>query len=171
MSMGKIPAPQKVSLQSLKQQDWDKLLQRIMTSYNDISRSINPKGLLKINLTTAQIKLLTCFNDKDVHTMTELSTSLAVSMPTMTVMVDRLETANMVKRERDSADRRVVQVRLTASGKRELKKLTHIRREEMEKILMNLNEQEMNTFLGSIELVAQLLTKARQQRDLGMKSV
>jgi len=166
--MEKIPAPQNISLQSLKKQDWDKLLQRIMTSYNDISRSINPKGLLRINLTTAQIKLLTCFSDKDSHSMTELSVSLAVSMPTITAMVDRLETANMVKRERNNVDRRVVQVRLTAAGKRELKKLTHIRRDEMEKILMNLSAKEMNTFLGSIELVARLLTKARQQRDIGM---
>jgi len=163
--MEKIPAPQNISLQSLKQPDWDKLLQRIMTSYNDISRSINPKGLLKINITTAQIKLLTCFSDKDTHSMTELSISLAVSMPTITAMVDRLETAGMVKRERKSVDRRVVQVKLTAAGKRELKKLTHIRRDEMEKILMNLSAKEMNTFLGSIELVARLLTKARQQRD------
>ena len=169
--MEKIPASQKIVLQSLQKQDWDKLLQRIMTSYNDISRSINPKGLLKINLTTAQIKLLTCFSDKDTHSMTELSISLAVSMPTITAMVDRLETANMVKRERNSVDRRVVQVRLTAAGKRELKKLSTIRKEEMEKILMNLSEREMNTFLGSIELVARLLTKARNQRDLGMSNM
>ena len=169
--MQKIPASQKISLQSLKRQDWDKLLQRIMTSYNDISRSINPKGLLKINLTTAQIKLLTCFSDKDTHSMTELSISLAVSMPTITAMVDRLETANMVKRERNSVDRRVVQVRLTAAGKRELKKLSTIRKEEMEKILMNLSETEMNTFLGSIEQVARLLTKARHQRDLGINNM
>jgi DNA-binding MarR family transcriptional regulator len=169
--MEKIPASQKISIQSLKKQDWDKLLQRIMTSYNDISRSINPKGLLRINLTTAQIKLLTCFSDKDTHSMTELSISLAVSMPTITAMVDRLEAANMVKRERNSVDRRVVQVRLTSAGKRELKKLSTIRKEEMEKILMNLSETEMNTFLGSIELVARLLTKARQQRDLGIHSM
>ena len=169
--MEKIPASQRISIQSLKRQDWDKLLQRIMTSYNDISRSINPKGLLKINLTTAQIKLLTCFSDKDTHSMTELSISLAVSMPTITAMVDRLETANMVKRERNSVDRRVVQVRLTAAGKRELKKLSTIRKEEMEKILMNLSEREMNTFLGSIELVARLLTKARHQRDLGINNM
>ena len=169
--MEKIPASQRISIQSLKRQDWDKLLQRIMTSYNDISRSINPKGLLKINLTTAQIKLLTCFSDKDTHSMTELSISLAVSMPTITAMVDRLETANMVKRERNSVDRRVVQVRLTAAGKRELKKLSTIRKEEMEKILMNLSEAEMNTFLGSIELVARLLTKARHQRDLGINNM
>lgn len=164
--MDTIPTPQKLLIKSLKKGDWDNLLQRIMSSYNDISRSINPKGLLKINLTTAQIKLLTCFSDKDEHTMTALSRSLAVSMPTMTAMVDRLEAANMVKRERDTDDRRVVRVRLTTAGKKELEKLVQIRRSEMEKILRYLTEDEMKNFLVSIEKVAQLLTKARNKRDL-----
>ena len=169
--MEKIPLSQKHVIKSLNKEDWDNLLQRIMSSYNDISRSINPKGLLKINLTTAQIKLLTCFSDKDEHTMTALSKSLAVSMPTMTAMVDRLETANMVKRERDTDDRRVVRVRLTAGGKKELQKLVQIRRDEMEKILIHLTEDEMKNFLLSIETVAQLLTKARNERDLGITAL
>jgi DNA-binding MarR family transcriptional regulator len=84
----------------------------------------------------------------------------------MTAMVDRLEAANMVKRERDTNDRRVVRVRLTATGKKELGKLVQIRRDEMEKILMHLTEDEMKNFLASIEAVAQLLTKARNKRDL-----
>jgi DNA-binding MarR family transcriptional regulator len=103
--------------------------------------------------------------------MTALSKSLTVSMPTMTAMVDRLETANMVKRERDTDDRRVVRVRLTAGGKKELEKLVHIRRGEMEKILMHLTEAEMKNFLVSIETVAQLLTKARNKRDLGITAL
>lgn len=169
--MEKIPVCRKALIKSLKKDDWDNLLQRIMSSYNDISRSINPKGLLKINLTTAQIKLLTCFSDRDEHTMTALSKSLTVSMPTMTAMVDRLEAANMVKRERDTDDRRVVRVRLTPLGKKELEKLVHIRRDEMEKILMHLSEHEMKNFLVSIETVAQLLTKARNKRDLGVSAL
>ena len=146
--------------------DWDTILQRIMTSYNDISKAINPKGLLKINLTSAQIKLLTCFSNKAELTMTELSNNLAVSMPTMTAMVDRLVNSKMVERERDDMDRRVVRVKLTDAGEKILKKLVRIRRKEMEKILMNLSEGEMESYLTSIEVVAQLLAKARQKRDI-----
>jgi len=62
--------------------------------------------------------------------MTALSKSLTVSMPTMTAMVDRLEAANMVKRERDTDDRRVVRVRLTAAGKKELEKFLENKTEE-----------------------------------------
>jgi len=146
--------------------DWDTILQRIMTSYNDISKAINPKGLLKINLTSAQIKLLTCFSNKSELTMTELSNNLAVSMPTMTAMVDRLVNSKMVERERDNRDRRVVKVKLTDAGEKVLRKLIRIRRKEMEKILTNLSGEEMESYLTSIEVVARLLAKARQKRDM-----
>ena len=153
-------------MKSLSKEDWDNILQRIMTSYDDISKSINPKGLLKINLTSSQIKLLTCFTDRDEFTMTELSHNLGVSMPTMTAMVDRLFNSKMVRRDRDSIDRRVVKARLTDLGRGVLKKLTRIRRKEMERILMNLSEEEMKNFLTSIETVARLLAKARRARDM-----
>ena len=164
--MGKNGSLSNVVITSLRREDWNNILQRIMTSYNDISKSINPKGLLKINLTSAQIKLLTCFSDRDAFTMTELSRNLNVTMPTMTAMVDRLVKSTMIKRERADVDRRVVTVTLTDAGRKVLKKLIRIRREEMEKILMNLNDEEMENYLNSIEMVAQLLVKARKKRDM-----
>lgn len=157
--------PQQQLLRSFIKKDWDSLLKRIMSSYNDISRSINPKGLLEINLTTPQIKLLTCFNGNDEHTMSELSKNLSVSLPTMTALVSRLEAANMVRRERDRGDRRVVKVKLTRTGERELARLISIRQKEMSRILMNLDEEEIKNFLTSIEAVARLLSKARVKRD------
>jgi len=164
--MGKTAALQSMLTNPPATGDWDTILQRIMTSYNDISKGINPKGLLKINLTSAQIKLLTCFSNKSELTMTELSNNLAVSMPTMTAMVDRLVNSQMVERERDNIDRRVVRVKLTDAGEKILRKLVKIRRREMEKILMNLSEEEKESYLTSIEVVAQLLAKARQKRDI-----
>ena len=164
--MGKTVALQSMVTDPPAKGDWDTILQRIMTSYNDISKGINPKGLLKINLTSAQIKLLTCFSNKAELTMTELSNNLTVSMPTMTAMVDRLVNSKMVERERDNTDRRVVRVKLTNAGEKTLRKLTRIRRKEMEKILMNLSGEEMESYLTSIEVVARLLAKARQKRDM-----
>jgi len=158
--------PQQQMLKSFNKSDWGTLIKRIMSSYNDISRSINPKGLLKIDLTTAQIKLLTCFSDNDHYTMSELSKKLSVSLPTITAMVNRLEISNMVRRERNNNDRRVVKVSLTRSGRRELTRLVSIREKEMERILMNLTEDEMKNFLLSIEAVARLLAKARQKREV-----
>ena len=157
---------QNTVIRSLSKEDWDIILQRIMASYNDISKSINPKGLLEINLTSAQIKLLTCFSEQEELTMTELSRNLGVSMPTMTAMVDRLVNSKMVKRDRDTIDRRVVRATLSDLGRKVLKKLVRIRRNEMEKILVNLSEEEMKDFIASMEMVARLLAKARHKRDM-----
>ncbi|MEE8382520.1 MAG: MarR family transcriptional regulator [Thermodesulfobacteriota bacterium] len=164
--MERANSAQNTIIKSLSKNDWNTILQRIMTSYNDISRSINPKGLLEINLTSAQIKLLTCFSDREELTMTELSRNLGVSMPTMTAMVDRLVNSKVVKRERDTIDRRVVRAMLTDLGRKVLKKLVRIRRKEMEKILINLSEEEMKDFITSMEMVARLLAKARHKRDM-----
>jgi len=70
--------------------DEDNILQRIMTSYDDLSKSINPVELLEINLTPAQIKTLTCFSGDEEMSMSELSQHLGVAMPTMTGMADLL---------------------------------------------------------------------------------
>jgi len=164
--MGKSTSCRNLVLSSLHKEDWNTILQRIMTSYNDISKSINPKGLLKINLTSSQIKLLTCFSDKPRFTMTELSKNLDVSMPTMTAMIDRLLKSGLVERERNDTDRRVVRVKLTEGGVGILRRLKKTRREEMEKILMSFNEEEMSSYLTSIEMVSRLLTKAQQKRDV-----
>lgn len=136
-----------------------------MTSYGVISRFINPEELFEINLTPAQIKTLTCFSGDEEMNMTELSLNLGVSNPTMTALIDRLIKAKMVKRERDNIDRRVVKASLTDSGRETLDKLLKIRRKELEKILTHLSQGEMDSFLNSIELVAQLLTKGRQKRE------
>lgn len=149
---------------ALKERNWNDIMQRILTAYNDISKSINPAELLKIELTSSQIKVLTAFNDKHEHTMTELSRTLAVTLPTMTAMVDRLMQNNLVCRGRDKSDRRIVRVRLTDDGKKMLADLMEVRKKELEKILKVLSDDKIDLFLSSIENVANLLSKARAQR-------
>jgi DNA-binding MarR family transcriptional regulator len=150
------------TIKSLSKKDWNDILQRIMTSYNDLSKSINPVEFFEINLTPAQTKTLTCFIEEEEMNMTELSQHLGVAKPTMTVMADLLTEAKMLKRKRDLIDQRIIIALLTVSGRATLKKLMNIRRKETKKTLMRLNQEETNTFLTSIEMVAQLLTKGRQ---------
>jgi DNA-binding MarR family transcriptional regulator len=149
-----------------KELDWNDIILRILTAYNDISKCINPAELLKIELTSSQIKVLTAFSDKDDHTMTELSQALSVTLPTMTVMVDRLIQNGLVTRERDEHDRRFVRVRLTEGGRKMLGDLMAIRKQEFEKILKALSEDEIDLFLASIENVANLLSKGRKKKFL-----
>ena len=89
---------------------------RILAAYNEISKSINPAQLLKVSLTSSQIKVLSTFSDQGVFTMTELSRANGVSVSTMTSMVDRLIQGGLLERQRDGADRRIVRVGLSSRG-------------------------------------------------------
>ena len=150
---------------ALKQLNWNDIMDRILNSYNAISKSINPANLYKIELTSSQIKVLATFTERECYSMTELSQMLSVTLPTMTAMIDRLIQSGLVKRERDERDRRVVLVRLTGDGKKVISNLMEIRKQEIEKVLRTLEHEEVEVFLGSIESVAQLLTKARTRVD------
>ncbi len=154
-----------MEIRALKQLDWKDIMDRILNSYNAISKSINPENLYKIELTSSQIKVLATFTERECYSMTELSQMLSVTLPTMTAMIDRLILSGLVKRERDERDRRVVLVRLTGDGKKVISNLMEIRKQEIEKVLRTLDHEEVEVFLGSIESVAQLLTKARTRVD------
>ena len=74
-----------------------------------------------------------------------------------------IRTGDPVTRVTREADGVTVETR---AGHRDLTRLVSIREKEMERILMNLNEDEMRSFLVSIETVSRLLTKARQKREV-----
>ena len=90
---------------AVRQLNRNDILDRILNSYNAISKSINPANLYKIELTSSQIKVLATFTERECYTMTELSQILSVTLPTMTAMIDRLIQSGLVNRERDERDR------------------------------------------------------------------
>ena len=144
--------------------DWNQTVSRILSAYNAISRSINPAKLVSINLTSSQIKVLANFFDQEYFTMTELSTAHSVSLSTMTSMVNRLIQSGYLRRTPDKHDRRVVNVSLTAKGRRMVKQLIQLRRHGLEAFLSQLSDREINGFLKSIESVAFYLDKVKKNR-------
>ena len=136
---------------------------KILNAYNAISRSINPTQMLKVDLTSSQVKVLASFAEQETFTMTELSRAHSVSVSTMTSMVDRLLQGNLLERQRDSADRRVVRVSLTREGHKMLKHIMRVRREELEKFLQELDGGEVEQFVTSIETVARYLADAKRK--------
>lgn len=75
-------------------------------------------------------------------------------MPDMTRMLDRMEEAGLVKRERSSSDRRHVTTNITAAGKKMLKDLEGPVARRQEEQLGHMSEKELRALVD-------LLTKAR----------
>ena len=93
-----------------------------------------------------------------LHTcnLSELAEYQGVSLPTMSSTVSRLEERGWVRRERDANDRRVVRVKLTASGKRKLSQISEQAEARMEMLLTELSDEDRQELGSGLEILRRL---------------
>jgi DNA-binding MarR family transcriptional regulator len=86
----------------------------------------------------------------------EVSQRLLNRMPDATRLLDRMEEAGLVTRERSTTDRRLVTTRITKKGRQIVDDLDDAADDQHEKSLGHMNEQQLRTLI-------KLLTIARNQ--------
>jgi len=145
-----------------KSRKFDSAIEKIVRAYDVLSKTINPLPMLKLDLTPAQFKVLMSFDLEGRYTMTDLSSENAVTVSTMTSMVDRLVQFGLVARCYDEKDRRKVLVSLTEKGHKTVAHIMEIRRRELERFLGGLTEAEIAEFVDSIEKTGHFLSKANK---------
>jgi len=81
-----------------------------------------PQAWAELDLTMPQLQVLMLASAADRRgsppTMSELSSRLKSSMPTITRIADRLVAKRLVRRHRPERDRRCVQLKITQAGRR-----------------------------------------------------
>lgn len=109
----------------------------------------NPKILndLDIEITPMQFGLCMLLKINGKLTMGELSNAIWVSMPTLTGIIDRLVKREIVIRDKDEKDRRVVLVSLSPTGERVLEKMRQIETEHVRPIMTFLSSEDRGNFL------------------------
>lgn len=92
-------------------EDWT-LLTQLTHAYRSML-----EGLMdRVGLHRAQVNVLCQLFEQDGLTQSELADRLSVQGATITGMLQRMEEAGLVKRQRDSEDNRLVRVYLTDKG-------------------------------------------------------
>ena len=92
---------------------------------------------VSVGLTAAQHQLLLAVRGSTTDggpPIGELSEALLLKHHSTVGLVDRVESAGLVRRRRDLADKRVVRVKLTAKGDRLLERLAEAHLEELEQL-------------------------------------
>lgn len=140
---------------------YDGAIEKIVRAFDVVSKKINPLPMLKLDLTPAQIKVLMSFDLAGSYSVTDLSRVNAVTVSTMTSMVDRLVQFDLVTRCYDEHDRRKVLVCLTGNGRKIIAHIMNIRRRELKRFLGGLTALEIAEFVDSIEKTAHFLTQAK----------
>jgi DNA-binding MarR family transcriptional regulator len=102
------------------------------------------------NVTPPQWGVLVALWEQDGLSLSELAKRSFFDGPTMTGIVDRLEKANLVERRRDSTDRRVISVYLTAEGRGLQAQLPALSEEANDEALRNLPDADVERLVQTL---------------------
>ena len=103
----------------------DELASRLRVAVVRLNRKLRQQALA--GLSPAQASALGTVNRLHSPTLGELAAAEQVQPPTVTRLVTSLEAAGLVVRETDGLDRRVVRVRMTAEGRRNLQRIRSLK--------------------------------------------
>jgi MarR family transcriptional regulator, organic hydroperoxide resistance regulator len=120
--------------------------------HRDFLDRLEPYGL-----TPFHYLVLCCLWEEDGLSTTGIADKLKQLGATLTGVVDRMEDRNLVYRERDSSDRRIVRVWLTDEGKQLMKVLPPLGAETIKKATENLSKAEQEMVLKLIDQIIENL--------------
>lgn len=121
----------------------------LMGMLNRALRRNYDRQLKDFGLTPCQFEVLIILCEEDGILLSELGRRVSRDGPTITGVIDRMEKKVLVKRKRDSHDRRVVKVILTPKGKGMEEQLSLTKKQILEKITKNLSAREL-TLLDTV---------------------
>lgn len=117
------------------------------------STKLSPHGI-----TPPQWGVLVALWDQDGLSLSELALRSFFDGPTMTGIVDRLESSGLVERRRDSQDRRVISVYLTEKGRALQKVLPPLSDDTNDEAVTGLTEAETREFTRTLRHIIRNLS-------------
>ena len=123
------------------------MIDRILGQVEGAFRELLPRAhqeLLDLDLTTPQLKVVLLLYLNGSARMSELASSLGVTLATATGIIDRLVDRDVVERENSREDRRVVVCRLSMKGQELTDRLYTSGRERARQLLQGLDEDKLS---------------------------
>ena len=123
------------------------MIDRILGQVEGAFRELLPRAhqeLLDLDLTTPQLKVVLLLYLNGSARMSELASSLGVTLATATGVIDRLVDRDVVERENSREDRRVVVCRLSKKGQELTDRLYTSGRERARQLLQGLDEDKLS---------------------------
>ncbi|WP_307893296.1 MarR family winged helix-turn-helix transcriptional regulator [Bacillus swezeyi] len=132
--------------------DFEELIREINQDWTDIYYNLHYKH--DDNLSHHAVRLLQHIEKNQYVTIGGLAELLDVSHNTASEHVKRLIQKNLVQKKRDSKDERKVYVTLSAEGKAAVNQHTRLDPKKLEKVLQQLNEDEIKTVKTTFSMLS-----------------
>ena len=114
-----------------------------------------PKEWLHLNLTMPQLKVSLLLYMNGPSRMSEIASALGVSLATATGVVDRLVDRDIVLREGQPDDRRVVLCRLSETGEELMSGLWQLSRDRLGELMRALSISQLLLITEALEAILQ----------------
>jgi DNA-binding MarR family transcriptional regulator len=134
--------------------------QQVLVALRKIIRAMDlySRRLRKtVGLTAPQLLLLQAIRDRAGASISSLSAAVSLSQATVTSIIDRLESADLVIRTRSDKDRRIVHAKLTSRGEKVLESAPAALQEEFAERFAALEDWEKSSIIAALQRVATLM--------------
>ena len=121
-------------------------------------------SLSRGQITLPQLWVLEHLSRQGQCSMHELALFLGISRPAATGLIDRLLLQDLVRREHDPHDRRIVRVRITAKGQRVVKTIWEQKRRLIVEVFGQLSAHDRAQYLATVERVVDILKTRKSAR-------
>ena len=148
----------------------NELVQEILNLSEDIYNAIPldiPSEWLNSDLTVAQLRVLLVLQSQGPSRMGTVASIIGVTLPTATGVVDNLVRKELIVRENDPQDRRLVICRLAPAGHELINKLWTSGRFQMENLLDGLTPEQLEKAREVARMLLENITRKKAQAAEG----
>ncbi|MEU7600721.1 MarR family winged helix-turn-helix transcriptional regulator [Streptomyces erythrochromogenes] len=137
--------------------DTDRLLAEQLLRLTRRLHRIQKRHMVPLGITPAQsrlLRLVSHYEGEQPPRMADLAARLEVVPRAVTTLVDGLEAAGCVRRAPDPANRRVIRIELTDTGRATLRRLRNARTDAAEEILAPLTADQREVLGGLLNALS-----------------
>jgi DNA-binding MarR family transcriptional regulator len=151
-----------------KAEDRVRELKGLLTELGRMRSLREPMADLSQSLTPPQIHTLMWLKEDGALALSTIAARVGCAAPTITGVIDRLERSKLVARVRDTADRRVILVKLTAAGERMARKIDEAFSVKLLELFFALGADDGDALLSILARMADKL-RGRVPEGVGSK--
>ena len=149
----------------MKSEMLDSITEDMFTIPPLIGRSIRRKLLrtalahIPEDISLPHFEIMKTLDETGTLHVTEIGERLQIPRPQMTHLIDKLVNLNMVERQVDDRDRRIINITLTSKSKALLKKRKRIMESAIRETLSSLTDKELKELSTSLRKLRDILVK------------
>lgn len=141
------------------------LIEKYLRKTDWIIRKKGREILSHMNITDPQFIALQHIVNNQQLTIGELSQRMSLACSTITDLIDRMEKNELVLREKDEQDKRVVRLKVQPKGNEIVKQVLKKRREYLSEKLTDLSENEKELLLKGLKHLYNVMIEESVKED------